>query len=45
MKCKNIKGKLWELQRDLEVGRDATARAVDSSWWSWDAGSTLFFWR
>jgi len=45
IKRKNSKGKLWELQRDLEVGRDAVARAADSSWVSWDAGSTLFFWR
>ena len=37
IKSKNIKGKLWELQRDLEVGTDAVARAADSSWWSWDA--------
>ena len=43
MKSKNLKGKLWELHRDLEVGRDAVARAADSSWWNWDAGSTLFF--
>jgi hypothetical protein len=45
MKGKNLKGKLWELYQDLEVGRDAVARAADSSWWNWDAGSTLFFWR
>ena len=34
-----------ELWKDLEVGRDAVGRAANSSWWNWDAGSTLFFWR
>ena len=38
-------GKLWELQRDLEVGKDAVSRAANSTWWSWEAGSTLFYWR
>jgi hypothetical protein len=34
-----------ELIKDLEIGCDAVARAANSSWWNWDAGSTLFFWR
>ena len=34
-----------ELWKDLEVGRDAVGRAANSSWWNWDAGSTLYFWR
>ena len=34
-----------ELLKDLKVGRDAVRRAGLSSWWEWDAGSTLFFWR
>jgi hypothetical protein len=38
-------GKLWNLARDLEVGKDAVSRAANSTWWSWDSGSTLFYWR
>ena len=34
-----------ELLKDLKVGRDAIRRAGLASWWEWDAGSTLFFWR
>lgn len=34
-----------ELLKDLRVGRDTIRRAGLSSWWEWDAGSTLFFWR
>ena len=33
------------LHRDLEVGRDAVRRAAWSTWWNWDMGSTLYFWR
>jgi hypothetical protein len=33
-----------EMAKDLEIGQDAVARAANSSWWSWDSGSTLFFW-
>jgi hypothetical protein len=39
------KQQLEELKKDLEVGRDAVGRAANASWWNWDAGSTLFFWR
>jgi hypothetical protein len=46
LKNKSVKsGKLWELRRDIDVGRDAIARAANSTWWSWDLGSTLYFWR
>ena len=34
-----------ELHKDLTVGRDALSRLANSSWWGWDQGSTLFFWR
>ena len=34
-----------ELKLDLEVGRDALRRGVESTWWEWTEGSTLFFWR
>ena len=27
------------------MGCDAIGRLANASWWSWDAGSTLFFWR
>ena len=43
-KRKSLSNKL-EFRKDLDVGRDAVSRAADSSWWNWDAGSTLFFWR
>ena len=38
-------GRYWNLHRDLEVGRDAVTRAAWSTWWNWDVGSTLYFWR
>jgi hypothetical protein len=31
--------------QDVEIGRDFVQRICDSSWWNWDGGSTLFFWR
>ena len=34
-----------EIRKDIEVGSDAVARAANSTWWDWSAGSTLFFWR
>ena len=34
-----------ELEKDLEAGRDAIARARGASFWDWDAGSFPFFWR
>ena len=33
------------LKLDIQVGRDALTRAANSTWWSWDDGSTLYFWR
>ena len=34
-----------EMYKDAKVGCDALRRLAFSSWWSWDVGSTLFFWR
>jgi hypothetical protein len=34
-----------ELSRDLAAGRDALTKGMGTSWWNWDAGSSLFFWR
>jgi hypothetical protein len=34
-----------ELARDYLVGIDAITRALGSSFWEWDDGSTVFFWR
>jgi hypothetical protein len=34
-----------DLLRDGEVGEDALSKLADSSWWNWDKGSTLLFWR
>ena len=36
---------LNELRKDIEVGRDAILRVSNSSWWLWDGGSTIFYWR
>jgi hypothetical protein len=34
-----------ELATKLDAGTDALRRAMNSTWWSWDSGSALFFWR
>ena len=34
-----------ELSKDLEVGLEGLKRVIQGSWWGWDHGSTLFFWR
>ena len=34
-----------ELKRDLEQGTQAVTRASFASYWDWDGGSSLFFWR
>lgn len=34
-----------ELKLDLETGRDAIHRACGASFFEWEDGSTLFFWR
>jgi hypothetical protein len=31
--------------QDMEIERDCVRHICDSSWWNWDGGSTLFFWR
>jgi len=39
------KSKTSELDKDIRVGRDALQRAANCTWWNWDAGSNMFFWR
>lgn len=34
-----------ELVKDYDVGIDAISRAISSSFWEWEDGSTVFFWR
>ena len=34
-----------ELQRDREAGQDCLVRVMKATWWDWDDGSRLFFWR
>jgi hypothetical protein len=34
-----------EIGRDFEVGMDAIRRALNASFWDWEDGSTVFFWR
>ena len=34
-----------ELHKDILVGKDALTRLANASWWNWDQGLTLFFWR
>ena len=36
---------LDEFIKKLPVGREAVERACGSSFWDWDKGSSLFFWR
>lgn len=43
MKSKDIKEK--ESVQDYLVGLDAISRALGASFWEWDEGSTVFFWR
>lgn len=36
----------WEEARlDIEAARDCIRYAAKASWWEWDGGSCLFFWR
>ena len=35
----------YEIQSDLEIGLDALMRVMKGSWWEWNDGSTLLFWR
>ena len=36
---------LDELRKDLIVGAEVIWRATQASWWNWEAGSTITFWR
>ena len=36
---------LFELSRDLSVGLKVLEQVLQSSWWEWTFGSSLFFWR
>jgi hypothetical protein len=38
-------GETSELLLDLAAGRLALQNTLNSSWWAWDSGSSLFFWR
>ena len=33
------------LRGDLSIGMEGLTRVIQGSWWEWDYGSTLFFWR
>ena len=34
-----------ELLEDGDTGSIALAKGLDASWWEWNQGSSLFFWR
>lgn len=34
-----------EIVKDYKVGMDAISRALQASFWEWDDGSTILFWR
>ena len=34
-----------ELLKDLRTGLPILGQVLQSSWWEWSSGSTLFFWR
>ena len=34
-----------EFQKNLTVGAEAIWRATQASWWNWEAGLTICFWR
>ena len=34
-----------ELERDLVKGRAVLSQVLQSSWWEWSFGSSLYFWR
>ena len=36
---------IWELHKDLLVGREAVWRTTQASWWNWEGGSIIYFWR
>ena len=45
MKRKRTSSKNIELNKDLVAGRDAISRCCKSTFWEWDHGSRLLFWR
>jgi hypothetical protein len=36
---------LGEWRKDMAAAADCLRRAAGASWWDWDDGSRLFFWR
>jgi hypothetical protein len=42
---KKRRGKNKEIVLDYDVGIDAIHRGLAASFWEWDEGSTVFFWR
>ena len=40
--CKSI---VLEIDKDVSTGSQAIIQYVSGTWWSWDAGSGLLFWR
>ena len=36
---------IQEFRRNLSCGRQAICHYVNASWWKWDKGSSLLFWR
>lgn len=40
-----VRRKFEALHKDLKVGFEGLTRLAKSSWWEWDEGSTLLFWR
>ena len=42
---KSTRNEYLDLLQDGEKGAEAIRRGVNASWWSWDEGSSLFFWR
>lgn len=33
------------LEKDIKIGLEGLRRIIYGSWWEWDNGSTLYFWR
>jgi hypothetical protein len=38
-------GTIFDLERNADIGADALRQINNSSWWSYDRGSALLFWR
>jgi hypothetical protein len=45
MRSSRRKKRKGEIIRDYDVGMDGIHRALKASFWDWDDGSTLLFWR